>query len=450
MRTLRIRTFLLLCLCCMLTLPWIFYVAAHYAETKTFRLSDGGRYDETLQAHLNDIIRLIETDADQWRDPEWQNRLTARLRSANMEAAIVSAADQDIYRSSSERRSAMTSAESFSIIADGRLLGRVTVYWPKPRAVQMVSLFAGLLLASLIVGMGMKRLVLRPLESMSAAARQMAGGDWEVRLPVSRMKEIADVRDGFEVMVSGLQASSRKQTELEEERRFVIAALAHDLRTPLFALRGYLDGLEQGIARTPDKIAKYVAVCKEKAAQLNRLVEELFTFTKGEYAKTQLNAKPVDLAYLLRRAVDSLNPLAGPKQLALHCQAIGSCTVNGDSHLLERAMNNLLDNAVRHTPPNGEVWVRCDSDGGKVRFTIRDTGPGFAEEEMQRVFEPLFRGEASRNRSTGGSGLGLTISRRIMRLHGGDLEASNHEEGGALLAGWLPAASGQTEQQTSD
>lgn len=102
-------------------------------------------------------------------------------------------------------------------------------------------------------------------------------------------------------------------------------------------------------------------------------------------------------------------------------------------------MNNLLDNAVRHTPPDGEIVVQVYKEGSRVKFTIRDTGPGFSSEELQHVFEPLYRGEISRNRLTGGSGLGLTISQKITRRHGGELAAENHPEGGALLTGWIPA-----------
>jgi signal transduction histidine kinase len=96
-------------------------------------------------------------------------------------------------------------------------------------------------------------------------------------------------------------------------------------------------------------------------------------------------------------------------------------------------------NAVRYTPSYGKILVRCYKDGRKVKFIIQDTGPGFSSEELQRVFEPLYRGEVSRNRSTGGAGLGLTISQRIIRRHGGELAVGNHSDGGALLTGWIPA-----------
>ncbi|MED5016735.1 HAMP domain-containing sensor histidine kinase [Paenibacillus chibensis] len=439
MRTLRIRTFTVLCFFFILLLPWIFFITAHYMETKTFSLTKSHSQNETLQRQVNETIHQIEAGTDQWMDPNWQNQLHKELQTAKIDVAILSESDQEIYRSNPDRRGTVSSTERFSVIEDGHLLGRVILYLPKSNAVPMISIFAGLLLAFFVVGVEMRRFLLKPLEKMSIAAREIAAGDWDVKLPLSRITEITEVRDGFEVMVRGLQTSYRKQVELEEERRFVIAAVAHDLRTPLFALRGYLDGLDQGIARSPEKIAKYVAVCKEKSAQLDRLVEELFTFTKMEYLETKLNNNPaVDFKLILRSSIESLSPLAWQKNISISIQAADDCIISGDTHLLERAMNNLLENAVRHTPSCGDIVVQCYEDGNKVKFSIRDTGPGFSSEELQHVFEPLYRGEESRNRSTGGSGLGLTISQKIVRLHGGELAAGNHPEGGALLTGWIP------------
>ncbi|MGF9712831.1 HAMP domain-containing histidine kinase [Paenibacillus sp. JMULE4] len=312
---------------------------------------------------------------------------------------------------------------------------------PDSYAVPIVAAFAGLLLAFFIVGIRMRRLLLMPLEKMSQAARQIAEGDWDVQLPPSTIKEIAEVREGFEVMVNGLLSSHRKQAELEEERRFVIAAVAHDLRTPLFALRGYLDGVEQGIAQTPEQIAKYVDVCKEKSAQLDRLVEDLFTFTKLEYLETELSKNTAGFNEIVQKSIDSLEPQAQKKHISIVAHyAPDDCLIRADSHLMERALSNLLDNAVRHTPAHGRILVQCRQQGDRAAFTIQDSGPGFAQDELKRIFEPLYRGEQSRNRATGGAGLGLTISQRIIRRHGGELAASNHPEGGAILSGWIPVA----------
>ncbi|GAB2545405.1 sensor histidine kinase [Gracilibacillus alcaliphilus] len=354
MKTIRIRKFTLLSLLIILTLPWVFYVAGHFLETRSLDLS----------------------------------------------------------------------------MATGS------------KMTQIVSGMIGLLTAFVIVAHIMRRYILIPLEKMSLSARQIAAGDLDTEIPSSKISEIAEVHDGFHVMVDSLRKSFQKQAELEEERRFVITAVAHDLRTPLFALRGYLDGLEQGIADSPEKQAKYLAVCKEKSAQLNRLVEELFTFAKTEYQAIERNEDVIDLNLVFNKAMDSLSPQAQQKGISIMLENPASdCTVTGDLYLLERAISNLIDNAVRHTPRNGKILINFHREGRKVSFTIQDTGAGFSAADLQRIFEPLYRGEASRNRSTGGAGLGLTISQRIMRQHGGELIAENHPEGGAVIKGWVPVNS---------
>ncbi|MBB6636590.1 sensor histidine kinase [Cohnella thailandensis] len=297
----------------------------------------------------------------------------------------------------------------------------------------------GSVFALLLIGYGFRQWLIRPLESMGKAARRIAEGELEVKLPDSRIREISEVREGFDVMVRGLKKSVEQQAALEEERRFFVGAIAHDLRTPLFALRGYLDGLEQGIASTPEQMRKYVAVCQDKSKQLDRLVSDLFLFAKTDYLDTMQPEDEVDLAAVLRQAADSLLPAAQERGVRLRVDAsAASCPMKGDAHFLERALLNLLENAVRHSPSGGTVVAGCSPEAGKARVAVRDSGPGFAESELPRAFEPLFRGEASRNRDTGGAGLGLTIARRVFRAHGGELTAANRPEGGAELSGWLP------------
>jgi signal transduction histidine kinase len=439
----------MLILVVILLVPWIFYVTVYFMENITLRLGKDRLQDEMVQAQLNEIVRLIETGSGQWGDPGWQGQLIARLQTAKMEADLISASGEELFRSDPVRGGgALTLTERFSFIEDGRLRGKAVVYVPKSNTIPVLSMFAGLFLIFIIVGVVMRRVLLKPLERMSFAARQIAAGDWEVKLPRSRITEISEVRDGFEVMVNGLRQAFDKQTELEEKRRFVIAAVAHDLRTPLFALRGYLDGLEQGVAQSPEKAAKYVAVCKEKSAQLDRLVEDLFTYTKLEYPEMKLHCTPVDFTHVIRQAVDNIGPLARTKQISILDRTADGCLLSGDLHLLERSLNNLLGNAVRHTPEFGEIVVQGYTENDQVKFTIRDTGPGFSSEELQRAFEPLFRGETSRNRSTGGSGLGLAISHTIMKRHGGGLAVSNHPEGGALVTGWLPVNGRQQDKDS--
>jgi signal transduction histidine kinase len=298
------------------------------------------------------------------------------------------------------------------------------------------------IVALIFVQWQMSKYVVRPLEAMSAAARRIAGGNLDFELPASRVREVADVREAFEAMGEGLRGSIERQAQLEEERRFFIGAIAHDLRTPLFSLRGYLEGLQQGIASSPEKASHYIEVCRQKADQLDRLVSDLFAFTKVEYLTPTLRTGPLELGALLRRAVEGAGARARHKGVTLKIDgAAEECQVPGDEHLLERAVENLLDNALRHTPEGGAINVSWRCEEGRVVFSVADTGPGIPQSDIPHLFDPLFRGETSRNRGTGGAGLGLAIARRAMLASGGDLAAHNRIEGGAEFTGWLPARS---------
>ncbi|SER56292.1 cell wall metabolism sensor histidine kinase WalK [Psychrobacillus sp. OK032] len=433
MRTTRIQTFTIICLFFILLLPWLFFVTSNFIETKSFRIG----MNDIQKEHLETTIHSIESNSHNWMNPTWQERLTRQLQELNMDVSIHSESNQLIFTTNPDQ--SFLHSERFSIIDNGEIKARVEISYANSRSIQMVATIVGLIMAIIIIALVMRKYILKPLEQMSANVRQIAEGNLDVELPISRITEIAEVHEGFKVMVKGLKESIQKQVELEEQRRFVIAAVAHDLRTPLFALRGYLDGLEQGIADSPDKMAKYLAVCKEKSAQLDRLVEDLFTYTKTEYLELELKKAIVDFPNLLQHSIESLSMLARQKNISITLNHLGDdCVIIGDWYLLNRAMNNIIDNAVRHTPQKGKILIQCYKDGNKIVFAVQDTGEGFTSEELQRVFEPLYRGEVSRNRLTGGSGLGLTISQRIIRLHGGDLAVGNHTEGGAILTGWIP------------
>jgi len=290
--------------------------------------------------------------------------------------------------------------------------------------------------------------VLRPLAATGDAARRIAGGNLEFEIPSSRVREVAEVNGAFAAMSDALRESLSEQAQVEQERRIFISAIVHDLRTPVFALRGYLEGLQQGVADTPEKRRRYVEIAQEKASALERLITDLFEFTRLEYLEQAPNRELLDLGVLLTRLADGLRPQADAKNVELTVSPLPeNATVYGDSHLLTRAAENLLVNALRHTPNGGRIWIECRVEPLWVRFSVLDTGPGIPEADLPHIFTPLFRGEQSRNRRTGGVGLGLTIARRILLAHEGDLVAYNQENGGAVFSGTLPRT--KTEPRTT-
>lgn len=435
MKTIRIRTFTILC-CTFLTLvPWVFFVTVHVMETKSFRFD----IKEEQRNQLEQTIQLVEENKANWRSPVWQDQFNQHLKESKIDVSIQSASDDVIFESSSYQDRTSRKSEQVTVMEDGQIVGRVYVSYANTRMNQTIAAVLGFVIALLLSALALRKFILKPLEGMGSGARQIAEGDLDVELPKSIVTEIADVHGGFNVMVDSLKKSFRKQAELDENRRFVIAAVAHDLRTPLFALRGYLDGLEQGIADSPEKRAKYLTVCKEKSAQLDRLVEDLFTYTKTEISEMELKKNKVNLAQVVENAIDTLTPHAKEKNITMMRTGLEeNVVVTGDAHLLERAITNVLDNAVRHTPAHGKIFIHMEQTNQQVNFSVRDTGVGFTEEELKHAFDPLFRGEKSRNALTGGAGLGLTISQRIIRLHGGELIVTNDALGGAIVKGLLP------------
>lgn len=293
-----------------------------------------------------------------------------------------------------------------------------------------------------VTGVLMGWWVVRPLAAMSAASRRIAVdglAEVDLSVPLSQVREVAEATAAFGAMSEGLRESLGRQAELEQERRFFVGAAAHDLRTPLFSLRGYLEGLETGIADTPEKTARYVAVCQQKADELEHLISDLFTYSQLDYVERTPEREMVDLRLLLRNAVDGARPQADEKGVTLTLESSSDISeVSAAPHLLARAVGNVLENALRYTPPGGKVMVSLSADGPDLVFTVADTGPGIASRDLPRIFDPLYRGEASRSRQTGGAGLGLAIARRALQAHGGKLTATNGEMGGALFTGRLP------------
>ena len=395
--------------------------------------------------HEGDAVGTLTRGADLWGDPTWQATATAELRADGVEFVLFE--DGGEISRSTPAPLAGTSAVSpqprngWARDDGSRLARRLTLPGAAPRRsadlyvmpdipsadrawILPIAGFSTLLLTLSGIGWVLGRAVVRPLGATSAAARQVAAGDLDVVLPASRVREVAEVE---------------QQARLEQERRLFISAIAHDPRTPLFSLRGYLAGLEQGIADTPERAAHYVAVAQEKADALERLIADLFAYTRLEYLDQAPDRRLSDLRPLLRRLAEGLQPQAEAKGVRLDVRLPAEpCVAAIDAHLIERAVENLLDNALRHTPAGGTVVLSCVSEPGAVTFAVADDGPGIDPVDLPHIFQPLYRSDTSRNRRTGGAGLGLTIARRILLSHGGDLTAANGERG-AVFRGTLPA-----------
>lgn len=302
--------------------------------------------------------------------------------------------------------------EHFVRTLDGGLLGSAL-------AALALAALLGLLLAGLIV---------KPLREMAAVARRLAAGDYEQRVAVHSRDEVGELALAFNEMAAGLAAT-------EHMRRDLVANVAHELRTPLTSIEGYMEALEDGVF--PADPTTYRRI-RDEAARLRRLVEDLTKLAKAE-APGDWARDRVQLDRLAAQAIEALRPWfeAEGVTLAAELSAEGA-TICGDADRLRQALDNLLDNALRHTPPGGRVTVRVQFADGCARLTVADTGHGIAPEDLPHIFERFYRGDKSRARATGGAGIGLTLVKHIVERHAGRIEVESRLGVGSAFTIVLP------------
>jgi two-component system sensor histidine kinase BaeS len=276
-------------------------------------------------------------------------------------------------------------------------------------------------LASVFAGV---RLV-RPLRALTGAAQRMKQGDGSARVKVGGSDEIAQLAVAFNEM-----ADSRAQ--VEEQRKAMVSDIAHELRTPLSNIRGWLEAVEDGVTK-PDPAL--IASLMEEALLLQHIVDDLQDLAVADAGKLRLHPEHLHLADLLAQ-VAANQAQADGVHLSVYTQ--GDPELNADPVRLRQAVGNLVANALRHTPAGGSVTVTGRIEGEWVVIDVADTGTGISPEDLPRVFDRFWRAEKSRNRQSGGSGLGLAIVRKLAEAHGGTVTATSTLGRGSTFALQLP------------
>jgi two-component system, OmpR family, sensor histidine kinase BaeS len=296
----------------------------------------------------------------------------------------------------------------------------------------LIVLGFGVVLGAVLAGAAADRLG-RDLHTLGATADKVAGGDLSVRTGLERPDEVGAVARAIDSMVERLDAAESERRSIETSRRTFIAAIGHDLRTPLTSATAAIEALQDGVAPEPDR---YLASVASDLTILSGLVEDLFLLSKIEADQLDLHMEPVDLTDLADATIEAMTPLARYRHVTLNLDAKTHVRVFGGELELARVFRNLIDNAIRHSPDDTTVTVRVDGDPSAVTVTVNDEGPGFPLDID--VFESFTRGDRARARDTGGAGLGLAIARGIVQAHGG---ATWIEPGpGGAIAFRLPLA----------
>lgn len=279
------------------------------------------------------------------------------------------------------------------------------------------------------------------LRQTGAAADRLAAGDPAARVPVAGRDEVARLGESFNAMADRLQAAADRQREVETLRRNLIAWTSHDLRTPLTAVRVRVEALHDGLVTEPDEARRYVAAMRADVMALSDLLDDLFELAQLDAGGPPPARAPHAPADLIADCVRRFLPLAEQRGVALAADVRpDAVAVAAQPGKIERVLGNLVDNALRHTPPGGRVSVGARAAPEGVVFRVEDSGPGFGPDDLAHGFEQFYRGEAARSRAMGGAGLGLTIARGIVESHDGRIWAENRAEGGSQVSFVLPLA----------
>jgi signal transduction histidine kinase len=256
------------------------------------------------------------------------------------------------------------------------------------------------------------RRALDDVDAVRGTLTLVAEGRREVSTGVTGRDEIARLAADVDAMVARLDAEERA-------RRDLIAAVSHDLRTPITALRLLADAIDDDVVDAETRRA-YAARISMHVRALGALIDDLFELTRLESGELNWSMKQVRLDLLLRDAVDAMRPAADAGAVSVQAELDGApAAAHANPERLQRVLFNLIQNAIRHTPPDGSVTLRARSIGDAIEIEVADTGCGIGHEHRERVFEPFYRADGSR--TDGGAGLGLAVSRAIIEAHGGSI-----------------------------
>jgi len=283
----------------------------------------------------------------------------------------------------------------------------------------------GILLISLI-----SQRILQPIRRLGTASRNLGSGDLTQRVSPSTIGELGELGRTFNSMATNLQMA-------EQQRQDLAADIAHELRTPLSNVRGYVEAIKDGLTE-PD--APTIDIIHQQILHLNRLIEDLRLLALAEAGALELALGETDIELILSQSIDAILPRAQLSNIVVDLmQPTDLPRTSGDETRIRQIITNLLENALTHTPNEGKITVSSSvTQTNFIRIEITNTGPSISEEDLAQIFERFYRTDPSRSRSTGGTGLGLTIVKQLVELHGGTVVAENASDNTTIFIIELP------------
>ncbi|MCL2195326.1 MAG: HAMP domain-containing histidine kinase, partial [Oscillospiraceae bacterium] len=275
------------------------------------------------------------------------------------------------------------------------------------------------------------RRLIKPLNAMIAATKRFAQGDFRHRVTSPDNDELRLLANAFNAMAINLAT-------LEASRRSFVANVSHELKTPMTSIGGFIDGMLDGTI-PPESHEKYLALVSGEVRRLSRLVTGMLNLSRIEAGQLQMQRSTFDLSELLFTTLLSFEKMIAEKHLELGgLDDLQPLTIIGDQDLLTQVFYNLIDNAVKFTPPGGEITLHLQQTPTSNRITLRNTGGGLTPNELDRIFERFYKADQSRSYDTRGAGLGLYLVQTIVRMHGGDITVDSDHKSWVEFAVELP------------
>ncbi len=278
--------------------------------------------------------------------------------------------------------------------------------------------------------------VFSPINELNVAMRKIKEGNFDYSLETTAGGEIGDLYHNYEDMRLRLKESAEEKIENEKTNKELVSNISHDLKTPITAIKGYVEGIMDGVADTPEKMEKYIKTIYNKANDMDKLINELTVYSGIDNNRIPYNFHRINVADYFGDCVEEVGLDLESKNIKLNYSNLveTDTIVIADPEQMKKVINNIISNSVKYMDkPHGEIDIRILDEVDSIRVEIEDNGKGIAQKDLQRIFERFYRTDASRNSAQGGSGIGLSIVKKIIEDHGGYIWATSKEGEGTCI-----------------
>ncbi len=314
--------------------------------------------------------------------------------------------------------------------------------WNTPQTKEMIFDIAmvvviALCVVAVVLAFWLYWSIVDPLKKVQLATKNIKNGNLDFKMEINAKDEIGELYEDFEEMRKRLKDNAEEKIEADKRDREFISNISHDLKTPLTSIRGYCEGIMDGVASTPEKMDKYIRTIYTKTNEMDDLINQLTLYSKIEQKSVPFNFTQVsafaffgDCAKALELELDAQNI-----RFVYENRLKNDATLILDEEQIRRVMNNIVGNSVKYAHANPlEITITLDDLGSDIRVSLADNGVGISPKDLPHIFDRFYRADSSRNRSTGGSGIGLSIVKSIIEEHGGTVLASSEKDKGTVIS----------------